>query len=85
MRGPADVHKKSLICEKMKKQKKHASATQTFAIKMSRNKWIEITNLHCPPATSQAHESLCLAKKTIPVGARSLVAGDLNAHSIIWD
>ena len=77
--------KKSLIFEKVKKQTKDATATQTFVVKMSRNIWIEITNLYCPPATSQAHESIRLATETIPVGARSLIAGDFNAHSILWD
>ena len=76
--------KKSLIFEKVKKQTKDATATQTFAVKMSRNKWIEITNLYCPPTTSQAHDSLRLTD-IIPVGARSLVTGDFNAHSILWN
>ena len=79
--------KNSVIFEKKGEQSKDATDTQTIRIKMNKKKWIDITNLYCPPATSQAYDNmnLRLATEIIPSSKDSLIAGDFNAHCMIWD
>ena len=45
----------------------------------------KLTNLYCPPQSSKAYTDLRLATEIIPTEDNSIVAGEFNAHSIIWD
>ena len=83
--GLITYFKKSIIFEKKKAQIKDATESQSFAVKMSKSKWLTLTNVYCPPSSSQAHESLRLATETLPAGKDCIIAGDFNAHSILWD
>ena len=48
---------------------------------------VNLTNVYCPPDTSLAfaNETLRLETDNIPVDPDSIIAGDFNAHSILWD
>ena len=75
----------SLTHEKRKDECKDATETSTFAVKTSRNRWADITNLYCPPASSPGFDTLRLATEIVPVTNNSIICGDFNAHSLLWD
>ena len=76
----------SALCfEKRKDECKDATETSSFAIKTSGSKWIEICNVYCPPASSPGYDSLRLATEIIATPSNSIICGDLNAHSFLWD
>lgn len=79
--------KNSLIYEKVQDRCLDATETSTFSVKLTRNKWVKLTNVYCPPATSLAfaNQNLRLATEIIPSGSNSIIAGDFNAHSFVWD
>ena len=79
--------KSSLVYERKQDEAKDATETSTFSVKMSANKWVQITNLYCTPSTSLAHQGqdIRLATEIIPIASNSLIGGDFNAHSGLWD
>ena len=79
--------KNSLIYERVVDRCKDATETSTFSIKLNRNKWVKLTNVYCPPSTSLAfaNQNLRLATEIIPSDSNSIIAGDFNAHSFVWD
>ena len=78
--------KKSLAFETIRDATKDSTETQCFKIKMSKRKWVEICNIYCPPVRSHTtNQNVRLATKTIPSTSESIVLGDFNAHSPIWD
>ena len=79
--------KNSLIFEQIEEKSLDGTETSTFKAKLARNKWVNITNLYCPPEINQAWagKDLRLATDIIPVEKNSLIAGDFNAHSFVWE
>jgi len=56
----------------------------TIRVKLSRKKWVQITNLYCRPANSD-NEDVIFDTSIIPTGPNSLICGDFNAHTELWD
>ena len=56
----------------------------TFRVKLGRNKWLQLTNVYAPPST-HCHEVCKIATEIIPTSDNSLIVGDFNAHSPVWD
>jgi len=79
--------KRSIIFEKKREQSKDTTEIQTLRIKLNKKKWIDVTNLYCPPVSSKAHEDLNprLATEIVTCNKDALIAGDFNGHSLLWD
>ena len=77
--------KMSLTVEEIGKVAVEATEVSTFRIKMSRNKWVHISNVYIPPVNSKGQDSIKLRTDAIPALKSSLICGDFNAHSILWD
>ena len=77
--------KKSLVMEEIGKVAIEATEVSTFRIRMSRNKWVHISNVYIPPENSKGQDSIRLRTDAIPALGSSLICGDFNAHSILWD
>ena len=77
----------SLTHQRLKNEAKDATETSTFTVKLSKNKWVTITNLYCTPASSGAFAGkvIRLATEIIPTSPSALICGDFNAHSPLWD
>ena len=75
--------RKSVSFERNTDECKNGTEVSTFSVKMSKKKWIKISNIYCPP-DSQAHEDLRLASEIIPAETDSLIGGDFNGHSLLW-
>ena len=52
---------------------------------MDKKNWIYITNVYIPPGNNTGQESIKLRTEAIPALKSSLICGDFNAHSSIWD
>jgi hypothetical protein len=53
---------------------------------MGKRKWANICNLYCPPVRPHStSQDTCLATEIIPLSRDSIILGDFNAHSPIWD
>ena len=77
--------KKSLVMEEIGKVAIEATEVSTFRIRLSRNKWVHISNVYVPPENSKGQDSIRLRTDAIPALGSSLICGDFNAHSILWD
>ena len=52
--------------------------TQSIAVQTTNKKWITITNMYCPPDGE-------LDLSWIPIKGDTIIAGDFNGHSKIWN
>ena len=58
-------------------------ASTTFNIRVSKRKWLTISNVYIPP--NRASEEETMVTDHIPTGVGCFIAGDLNGHSSLWD
>ena len=76
--------RESLVYEIVDRRAKTATESLTIRIRMARNKWVTATNVYCPPGCSSG-QIIKLDLDSIPVSSSSIICGDINAHSPIWD
>ena len=76
--------KDSLKHEKLAKNRKNGTEVSTIRIKL-KNKWVKLTNLYCRPARSEGEEEVKFETSIIPVDRNSLICGDFNGHTELWD
>ena len=50
---------------------------------MNKNKWVYLTNLYCPPVSSE--HPVKFDPSAVRILPNSIICGDLNAHSELWD
>ena len=60
-----------------------AMETQSFSIQQTAKKWINLINIYCPPDSKKRPADLDMA--WLPANSNTIYAGDLNAHSRLWD
>ena len=77
--------KKSLVVEDLGSVAINATETSSFRIRMGKNKWIHLTNVYVPPTNSKGQEVIELKTDIIPTLKSSLICGDFNGHSPLWD
>ena len=66
--------------------KKDGTEVYSFRVKLGKNKWIQISNVYCPPSNTIGHDcEVKLHLDLIPTGSQTIVMGDFNAHSHAWD
>ena len=77
---------KSITFQKIKDESKNATEVSTFSVKLKKNKWAKISNIYCPP-DSHAYQPGFVQLRTdlIPASPNSIITGDVNAHSQLWD
>jgi len=57
-----------------------------FRVTLTRQKWLTVTNVYCAPVNSKGQAiDIEVADSMFPAVNSSLIAGDFNAHSILWD
>ena len=77
--------KETLIFERVAYKTRDSTEVMSFRVKLSKNKWIQLTNVYAPPASSYTSQSVKVATSIILVTNDSLIVGDFNAHSPVWD
>ena len=75
--------KNTLVFEKVQESNKEGTESITIRVKSARRKWINITNVYIPPANTTS--SVAMRTANIPATENSLILGDLNGHSLLWD
>ena len=58
-------------------------ATTTFNVRVSKRKWLTISNVYIPP--NRATEEETIVTDHILTGVNCFIAGDLNGHFSLWD
>ena len=76
--------RETLIFERISYKTRSSTEVMTFRVKLGRNKWLQLTNVYAPPST-HCHEICKIATEIIPTSDNSLIVGDFNAHSPVWD
>ena len=76
--------KKSLVVEETGKSAIEANEISSFRITLGKKKWINLANVYIPPSSSTA-QTCELRLDTIPTLKSSIICGDFNAHSALWD
>ena len=77
--------KKSLVMEEIGCVAIEATEVSMFRVRLSKNKWVHISNVYIPPENSKGQDSIKLRTDAIPAMRSSLICGDFNAHSMLWD
>jgi hypothetical protein len=77
--------KKSLIVEELGSVAIDATETSSFRVRMGKEKWIHFTNVYVPPSSSKGQDVNRLNTEIIPALKLSLICGDFNGHSPMWD
>lgn len=84
--GLLSLIRNTLIFEEIHKGAKNATEVSTFRVRMARGKWITISNVYAPPHNSKGQDiTQLVAVDIIPTLKNSLICGDVNAHSPLWD
>ena len=83
--GLLTLIKSSLIYETLDPVAIEGTETQSVRVKMDKKNWIYITNVYVPPGNSIGQDSIKLRTDAIPAFKSSLICGDFNAHSVLWD
>ena len=82
--GLVTLVRESLVFERISELSSGGTEALSIRVKLTGGQWITIVNLYCPPVRSHSRgASLNLAH--IPTHADSLIVGDFNAHSSLWD
>ena len=76
--------KDTLVFDRASEGCRTATEMSSIRVKIGGKKWIDITNIYVPPHNSTG-QTINLATDIIPTSANSIIVGDFNAHSILWD
>ena len=83
--GLVSFVKESLISEELGSVALEATETSSFRIRLGKDQWVHMTNVYVPPENSIGQDVIELHTEIIPALKSSLICGDFNGHSPIWD
>ncbi len=84
--GLLSLIKDTLVFEKIHEGLKGGTEAHTFRVRLTKQKWLTVTNVYCAPVNSKGQViDIAVADSLFPAVNSSLIAGDFNAHSIVWD
>ena len=76
--------KKDLDFQKIGNRAKTATEVSSLRVRIGKNNWIDISNVYTPPPNSKGQE-INFCPEIIPASNNSIICGDFNAHSKMWD
>ena len=82
--GLATYVRDSIIYVKGPTSAKKGTEVSTIKIRLSKSNWMLTTNVYTPPPNSIGQE-IEFHPEIIPTQEHSIVMGDFNAHSPLWD
>ena len=77
--------KNDVIFESVSGEMRDATEAYTIRVKMGKNNWIPLVNVYIPPHNSVGQDVIRPAFEIIPTSSTSIICGDFNAHSQLWD
>ena len=75
--------KETLTQEKLGRTNNNGTETASIRIKIRKNVWATLTNVYCPPSSSERTTSFDATN--IPIHTNSIICGDFNGHDELWD
>ena len=75
--------KDSIIFSQGQKSTSQGTETSTINVKTGSNKWLKITNIYVPP--SNTTHPVVFDPRHVPTSADSIIIGDFNGHTPLWD
>ena len=82
--GLLTIAKTSLNLSPLDKIAKEGTETQSSRVRLGKNNWVYLTNVYIPPSNSTGQD-IVARTDIIPTFPSSLICGELNGHSILWD
>lgn len=77
--------KENVPYQRLPSVQKDGTEIQKIRIRLSRNKWMTVANVYCPPNNDVGGDNRTLRMDLLPCGDNDIIGGDLNAHSYLWD
>ena len=76
--------KRDLDFQKIGHRSKTATEVLSFRVKLGKKDWVTISNVYIPPTNSLGQE-IKFAPDIINTSSNSIICGDFNGHSPMWD
>ena len=76
--------KETLVFEKLFNRTRTGTASSSFRVRLNQKDWIHITDVYVPPHNSKGQE-IQFAPEAIPTWESSIICGDFNGHTPLWD
>ena len=76
--------KTDLDFQKIGNRMKTATEVSAIRVRIGKNNWIDISNVYVPPPHSKGQE-INFCPEIIPTSDTSIICGDFNAHTKMWD
>ena len=76
--------KETLPFEKLYGRAKKATESTSFRVRLDKKNWVHISNVYVPPANSIGQE-IQFTPDAIPTFESSIICGDFNGHTSLWD
>ena len=77
--------KSSLIFEHLDTTSENGTEVISIRVKIGRRRWTTIHNLYCPPKRSHSSSKTILTLDNVTISPETLLLGDFNAHTRLWD
>ena len=68
--------------QELSKAEENGLGVYTIHVQLQRKEWVRISNVYLPSSSTQENR---FNPALIPSGLDSIIVGDLNAHSSLWD
>jgi len=76
--------KETLCFEKLYGRAKNATESVSFRVRLDKKNWVHISNVYVPPSNSIGQE-IQFTPDAIPTFESSIICGDFNGHTSLWD
>ena len=74
--------KEDVRFQELSKAEENGLEVHTIRVQLRRKEWVRISNVYLPSSSTQETR---FAPALIPSGPDSIIVGDFNAHSSLWD
>ena len=83
--GLLTLIRQTIAYEKIPGIQKDGTEVLKVKIKLTRSKWLTLSNVYCPPNNSLGNTVTTLRLDVLSSGPNDIIAGDFNGHSPLWD
>ena len=74
----------TIKCEKLARNVKNGTEVASLRVKLRKKEWLKLTNVYVRPENSEGDETI-METDLIPADSNSVICGDFNAHTNLWD
>jgi len=74
----------TLVFEKLYKKSKEGTEVAAFRVRLDKKNWVQLVNVYVPPENSVG-QIINFCPDIILAQESSIICGDFNGHSVLWD